>query len=128
MTQLAHLNVHHNAFSDATPFAQFTTLEHLNLQGNQLTDISPLAALTNLTELYIHENQVTNVSSLAALIGLEYLTVRDNLVTTGVASLVTLVAARTINLEGNDQIPCCDLDALEAALGPGIVTRPANCT
>jgi internalin A len=127
MTMLEELFIYGNELTDATPLAQFTSLRLLQANGNSFTDLSPLSALTNLTDLYFEGSDVQDVSSLATLTTLRYVDARNNEITTGVAALVTLVNATTINLEGNDTIPCADLDTLEAALGEGVVKRPASC-
>lgn len=127
MTQMRELYLGSNGLIDIAPLAQFAELRSLYLYGNSIADISPLSVLQHLEDLDFGRSNVTDVSSLANLTTLEYLRASDNDVTAGVAALVTLVSARTIDLAGNNQIPCADLDALEAALGAGVVTRPAAC-
>jgi Leucine-rich repeat (LRR) protein len=107
--------------------AQLPTLELLVLTSNQITDISPLNTLVNLTYLDFPRNGVQDVAPLSALVKLRHFNALENAITTGVATLVTLVEAATINLDGNNLIPCADLNALEAALGAGVVTRPVAC-
>ena len=89
---------------------------------------TPLAGLQHLTDLDVRGSNITDVSPLAAITTLRYVYAKDNAITTGVASLVTLVNAVSIELVGNNLIPCADLDALEAALGAGVVQRPTTCS
>jgi len=127
MTGMRELYLGGIGLVDVTPLAQFAELRLLSIWSNSIVDISPLRTLEYLEYLDFRGSNVTDVSSLADLTTLGYLRAKDNAVTTGVAALVTLVNAGTIDLEGNNQIPCADLDALEAALGAGIVKRPAAC-
>lgn len=128
MTQLAYLNIYDLGLTDLTPLAQFPELREIWASSNAFTDLSPLGALQHLEQLDFRFSNITDVSPLAAITTLRYVYAKDNAITTGVAALVTLTNAQQIELVGNNQIPCADLDALEAALGSGVVERPAACS
>ena len=107
--------------------AQFTELREIWASSNAFTDLSPLSGLQYLEDLDFRGSDVTDISPLAGVTTLQYVYARNNAITTGVAALVSLTSAKKIELVGNNLIPCADLDALEAALGTGIVERPTTC-
>ena len=124
LTSLTRIYLGHNNIADLSPLASLTSLTRLDLYNNRINNVSALASLTSLNTLVLRNNSITDVSLLASLINLGYLYLDDNNITTGVASLVTLTNARSIDFYGNTGIPTADLDTLEAALGSGIVGRP----
>jgi Leucine-rich repeat (LRR) protein len=128
MAGLEELFIGSLGLTDAGPLAQFTELRSLWAGSNSFTDLTPLAGLQHLKDLDIRGSAITDVSPLASLTTLQYVYAKDNAITTGVASLVSLVNAKKIELVGNNLIPCADLDSLDAALGAGVVERPTTCS
>lgn len=128
MTGLEELFLGSLGLTDAGPLAQFTELRSLWVASNSFTDLTPLTGLQHLEDLDFRGSAITDVSPLASLTTLQYVYAKDNVITTGVASLVTLVNAKKIELVGNNLIPCAALDALDAALGAGVVERPTTCS
>ncbi len=61
--------------------------------------------MINLQTLYLQYNQIANFD----------------------ATLNNLTQVSTINLTANDQLACYQLDALETALGQGVVVKPVSC-
>ena len=102
--------LNNNFVSDISPVANLSLLWHLSLHDNQISDISALAnanANTNFTKLrslFLNNNQISNINPLLSLTNIYNLYLQDN-----------------------DNIACADLDALEVALGTGIVSRPSSC-
>ncbi len=127
LTGLEVLNLNNNDIGDITPLAKLTNLNELGLNNNNIRDITPLAILTNMNEMDLSSNDIGDVTPLANLINLNTLNLSSNDISTGVASLLTLRKATDIYLSLNDNIPCADLDALEAALGREVVSRPDSC-
>ena len=78
-------------------------LQYLDLSDNRINNLTPLENLPRLSALYVNDNLLTNISPLLFFEGL------------------TLVSLR-----GNDQIPCDQLEKLEAKLGDNL-TPPETC-
>lgn len=79
-------------------------LEQLELSGNRIDNISELQPLRNLRVLGLRNNRVRNIGPLSSL-----------------------PVLRFVSLEGNDNIPCRQLDELGARIG-ATLSRPATCT
>jgi len=78
-------------------------LSLLDVSNNKIVDLSPVMFLENLRVLRIANNSIRNVSTLSELSLLNF-----------------------IDLSGNDQIPCRQLELLEARLGSSL-RKPLNC-
>ena len=149
LAELKSVNLAANRISDIGPLAALGGLTDLTLSGNRIGDLAPLADLTGLVSLDLTSNRIGGVDDLAGLTGLRYLKLDGNgindvsplahltnltflnlslnAVTLGVRHLAALTQARSIVLPGNDGIACSDLDALDDALGAGVVSRPGAC-
>lgn len=79
-------------------------LEQLDLSGNAITDLNPLARLRNLRVLSLVDNDVRSVNV-----------------------LMNLPLLRFISLQGNNNIPCRQLDNLQGKVG-STLGRPLSCT
>jgi len=126
LTSLTQIFIQYNNIIDLSKIGDLTSLFGIYLDGNQITDISSLANLTSLTTLQLTENQISDISSLSDLILLETVFLSNNQIS-DVSSLFNLVNATDIRLGGNNTILCSDLDALESALGAGVISRPTTC-
>jgi hypothetical protein len=74
-----------------------------------VTDLGGIDQLTGLEDIdlsdgYFKDNDITDVTPLYSLTGLS-----------------------SLDLTGNDSIPCSQLDQLDVILGPGVVVRPSDC-
>jgi Leucine-rich repeat (LRR) protein len=127
LTGLTELELSYNSISNVTPLASLTVLTYLSLANNSISDVTSLASLPVLTDLYLANNSISDVTSLASLTGLISLSLGNNDITTGVAALASLTSATYIDLWGNDNIPCDDLDILINEFGAGVVNEPASC-
>lgn|GEM_PF-186568 len=78
-------------------------LQHLDISDNNISSIAPLDALDNLSTLTASNNRISDIALLQ--------------------SMATLTAA---TLNGNNNIPCQQLDALGQKLG-GNLSRPQSC-
>lgn len=123
---LFDLDLSNSGISDISQLAPMTNIISLRLDNNSITDLSQFSTFTQLGYLSLSNNGISDVTQLATLTKLITLWLVDNNITTGVASLVTLTNATSINLSGNVNIPCADLDTLVATLGSS-VTVPASC-
>jgi hypothetical protein len=78
-------------------------LRFLDLANNGITDLRPLVGLVQLSGLNIPNNPLRDISPLFSMPHLA-----------------------VVNLQGNGNLPCTQLAALEQQLGAGL-TRPENC-
>ncbi|MBI5057473.1 MAG: carboxypeptidase regulatory-like domain-containing protein [Nitrospirae bacterium] len=125
--ELTSLICSRKGITDLTGISWLTSLDLINLNKNNIVDVSELAGLSKLQTLLINFNKVTDVSKLARLANLQKLDLSYNTITTGVADLVTLVNATTIDLGNNPTIPCSDIITLETELGPLVVIHDNTC-
>ena len=76
----------------------------LDCASSAITDLAGIQGLTALNSLDLSNNPFTHITALESLTNLQ-----------------------SLDLSGNTQLLCADLDDLDAALGAGVVTRPAGC-
>jgi Leucine-rich repeat (LRR) protein len=126
-SSLFRLDLGDNSITNVSPLGALTNLMDLTLSDNSITQVAPLGQLTNLSNLALYGNNIVDVTALSSLTSLTHLYLQNNWITTGVTELVTLINASVIHLFGNNDIPCADLDVLDAVLGAGVVTRPNIC-
>jgi internalin A len=119
--RLTVLQLHFNSIENVSPLATLVLLEQLDLSYNSFGDVDPLAALVRLTDLQLHFNSIEDVSPLASLVKMQTLTLYNNAITTGVADLVTLTQATSIDLSTNNSMPCDELHTLIDAFTAGFV-------
>ena len=87
--------------------------------------LSGIEALVNLEQLELGDNEVSNLGPLIPLKNLRVLGLRDNRIG-DIRALAELPILRFVSLEGNDGIPCRQLDGLAARLG-NTLGRPQAC-
>jgi len=150
MDQLRTLSLNNNAISDVSTLSGVPSLETLCLSGNQITDVSPISSLTSIVSLDLSSNSdlqgtvlsdVSSICSLPALntLNLRYLAIEDasplaaltglvqldlmgnSYLASGVAELVSLTNAQSINLYFCTAVPLEDIDTLVAELGADVV-------
>lgn len=78
-------------------------LEQVELSGNRIDNLSELQPLRNLRVVGLRNNRIRNIGPLSAL-----------------------PLLRFVSLEGNDDIPCRQLDELGARIG-STLSRPEAC-
>lgn len=83
---------------------ELPNLEQLELSDNNISDLSPLLALRNLRVLSARNNRISNINA-----------------------LMSLPILRFVALQGNNAIPCRQLDTLEEKIGNSL-NRPASCS
>lgn len=127
LTNLTSLELNRNNISNLNPISLLTKLTMLDVSANNVSEVSALASLINLINLFLNDNDIGDVSALVPLVNLNFLDLRNNGITSGVTELDTLVNATSINLFGNNNIPCADLESLVNALGSGVVILPSFC-
>ncbi len=135
LTQLEQLNLGGMALdgsggiTDVAPLAGLGNLRWLNLDQNSVADLTPLVQLGLLEDLSLADNDlsdVTEVVELAQLSQLRRLDLANNTFVSDVWRLVEFTTLEKLNLSGNWQIPCDDVDALVDALGD-VVSPPETC-
>ena len=131
--ELTELSCSRRQVNDLTGIGWLTSLTFADIGKNNIVDISELSGLINLQTLKLWFNDITDVTVLSGLTDLLSLDLRYNSISTGVAELVTLVNATTIdlgsNLDGsnNASIPCSDISTLETVLGTTVVVQGYVC-
>ncbi len=103
---------------DLTDLEIFTSVTYLIIANNDISDISSLKPLTALSYIDLGGNKITDISFLQNFTHLEDIILSINNITDGVASLVVLTNATTIDLRHNPDIPAEDVQILRAALEP----------
>ena len=84
-----------------------------------------IAALESLEQLELSDNRITNLSPLSSVKKLRVLSIRNNDVG-NVGILDNLPILRFVALQGNNSVPCHQLDALQKRLG-NTLGRPLEC-
>ena len=84
-----------------------------------------MSALVGLEQLELSGNGIDNISELQPLRNLRVLSLRNNRIR-NIGPLSSLPVLRFVSLEGNDNIPCRQLDELGARIG-ATLNRPARC-
>lgn len=77
-TNLEHLWLTYNPFSDVSALCDLTDLRTLVFYGNAISELSPLSGLTGLTDLHLNDNRISNIAPLAGLTHLTSLTLGGN--------------------------------------------------
>lgn len=93
--------------------------------GVGVESLAGIEALVALEQLELSDNNITNLSPLLNLKNLRVLNLRNNAVG-DIRALENLPILRFVSLEGNDRIPCRQLEALEQRLGDTL-NRPLRC-
>lgn len=101
------------------------TLTLLACPGAGVESLEGIEALEKLEQLELSDNAIVNLSPLLRLRNLRVLGLRNNRVG-DIRPLVDLPILRFLALEGNDGIPCRQLDAFAARLG-NTFGRPQSC-
>ena len=155
MTKLKLLNLSHNAGIDfgmvlpiidqnpglthlglndiAIPFGEPPFLNPeanvvaLELANTGINTIGNLIYYLNLEVLDLGRNQIDDLSALQSLQNLEWLDLNNNPFMTDLTPLFSLTGLNYLNLFGNDQLQCAELDILEGSLPPETVIRPSTC-
>jgi len=117
LINLTSLEMTDNDLVDITSLANMTNLENLQLDNNSIEDISALSGLDKLVLLSLANNKIIDVSAVSNLLKLSQLNLSRNQIATSVTELANLLDldVQTINLLGNDDIPCGDLTTLKNA-------------
>ena len=78
-TNLEHLDLNGDKYTDLTPIANLTKMKTLNIANNKaVTDISCLKNLTNLINLYADNSNISDISVLANMTNLKSLHIPYN--------------------------------------------------
>lgn len=101
------------------------TITLLACPGAGVETLAGIEALENLEQLELSDNAIVNLSPLLRLRNLRVLGLRNNRVG-DIRPLADLPLLRFLALEGNDRIPCRQLDAFAARLG-NTFGRPQSC-
>jgi Leucine-rich repeat (LRR) protein len=93
--------------------------------GAGVETLAGIEALEKLEQLELSDNAIANLSPLLQLKNLRVLGLRNNRVG-DIRPLADLPILRFLSLEGNDRIPCRQLDAFASKLG-NTFGRPQSC-
>lgn len=93
--------------------------------GAGVETLMGIEALTRLEQLELGDNRVSDLGPLVSLKNLRVLGLRNNAIG-DIRALQELPILRFLTLEGNDRIPCRQLDAFQAKLG-NTFGRPQGC-
>jgi hypothetical protein len=119
--QLIELDLSNNSIYNIHSLSSLRHLEKLNLSQNKIQVLSSLSKLLSLKNLNLSENKIEDVSALAKLTP-NKLNLTGNNISIGVRSLYNESEQKNypdrvlINMEGNDRIPCREIQILESKL------------
>ena len=143
------ITLNNNVLYSPTERVQTTHVEDANLQGciNQyflrnnhedaekitilacpsagIETLAGIRNLPNLEQVDFSDNRITDVSALNALDNLRVLSIRNNDIR-NTNPLLDMPLLRFVAMQGNDNIPCRQLDRLAEKIG-NTLNRPLNC-
>lgn len=93
--------------------------------GAEIRTLAGIENLPNLEQLELSDNAITNLAPLASLKNLRVLSIRNNNIE-DIRLFEDMPLLRFVSLQGNERIPCIQLDRLEDKLG-NTLNRPATC-
>jgi hypothetical protein len=93
--------------------------------GAGIQTLAGIEALVGLEQLELSDNQISNLSPLLPLRNLRVLGLRNNRIG-DIRPLGNLPILRFLSLEGNDRVPCRQLDLVAMRLG-NTFGRPQSC-
>jgi Leucine-rich repeat (LRR) protein len=102
------------------------TIKLLACPDAGIKSLDGIAALAALEQLELSNNSIDNLGALQPLRNLRVLSLRNNRIM-NIGPIQGLPLLRFVALEGNDRIPCRQLDELGEKLG-ATLSRPASCT
>lgn len=114
-----------NDVLNADPEQKMEELKLLACTDAEIRTLEGIDALPALEQLELSSNRIDNLSPLSSLRNLRILAIRDNRLS-NIGPLGSLPLLRFVSLQGNDSIPCRQLDQLEARLG-NTLNRPQSC-
>ena len=88
--------------------------------------LAGIGALPNLEQLELSDNTISDLTQLTSLKKLRVLSIRNNRIT-NIAPLLSLPLLRFVALQGNNNISCDQLQALQEKLG-NTLNRPDSCS
>ena len=93
--------------------------------SSSVQSLAGISALLNLEQLELSDNSIIDLSPLSSLRNLRVLSIRNNRIT-DINTLLPMPILRFVALQGNNQLPCRQLNELEEKIGNSL-NRPANC-
>ena len=114
-----------NNYLDDNPDARLETISQLSCTDAGISSLLGLDNIPNLNLLDVSNNLIIDLSPVIYLEDLRVLRIANNAVR-NINTLSNLSLLNFIDLSGNDQIPCRQLDQLESKLGSSL-RRPFNC-
>jgi hypothetical protein len=109
----------------ANPEQNVTSVTLIACPDAGIRTLAGIEALTSLEQLEVSDNQISDLSPLASLINLRVLGIRSNALG-DIRTLQALSILRFVSLQGNNGIPCRQLDDLQQRLG-NTLNRPTTC-
>ncbi len=128
MIAIQSLELSNNQIIDISTLANMTTIQTLYLGENQITDISPLANMTAIQTLYLGANQITDISALENMTAIQYFYLDNNEIKSISPILLQVsMLLQTLDLNGNIDVPCWQLDYVEIFGSLQSWNRPTTC-
>jgi hypothetical protein len=142
ITGLIKFHVRYNNLTDIGTITALTSLTEFRVTGNNLTDIGSVAALTNMIYFDTGDNNLTSIGNIVNHVQLLQFYINDNsfaktelsdYIDQAWDNRIALGALScAIKIEGNDETPSCDTDAVAKIEGTGAYTgdglKDAGCT
>ena len=97
----------------------------LSCANAEISNLDKIGELTRLRFLDLGNNNLTNITPLEDLPVLSGVNLLNNLIT-DIGPLFNMPNLSSVNLEGNNRIPCRELDELRESLGSNL-SAPAAC-
>jgi Leucine-rich repeat (LRR) protein len=114
-----------NQMQQSTGVDDLEAITLLACPGAGVLSLAGIDALPNLEQLELSDNAITNLGPLVRLKNLRVLSIRNNAIG-NINPLDALPILRFVALDGNNGIPCRQLDSLEQKLG-NTLSRPQRC-
>ena len=120
-TQLVELDLSNNSIYNIYSLSNLRYLEKLDLSHNQIQVLIPLSKLSSIKTLNLTANKIEDVTALRELTA-QKLYLANNNISLGIRELYTEMQSKKyprkilINLEGNNRIPCQEIQVLKSKL------------
>lgn len=126
LSELKAVDLSETQVTDLTALEGLNSLNTLKLNNTRLSSIDLLNGLSALEALALADNQITDISALSSFSQLQELTLNNNSVN-NIDALSNHANITTINLSGNNDIACKDLDSMIFEYSSANIVRPAGC-
>ncbi len=114
LSELSSLYLSYNNIVNIDALSNLSGLSTLGLSNNKIVNIDALSNLSGLNTLRLSNNNIHDINALSSMTKLVDLYLFSNDISQGVVSLKGISPfPDNINLEGNLNIPCADIESLD---------------